>query len=157
VKLVLATAAALAVLVAAGSASPHPASPAACPQLVLLPRATPAGDVSLFGHIASLTRGGSRYVLRFDPALLLTGMTAARAKLEDTGSAEVPNDYWIRDPDHKLLSFWVPAATPVTDLVQGSCTHRTTVAALAAEHSKAGFWIRVHVDTVRSIDQQFQP
>jgi hypothetical protein len=144
-------------LVAAGSASSRPTHASACGPLLLLPRATPAGDFVLFGHIASLRRSGSRFELRFDPALWLTGVTAARAKLEDTGSSEVPNDYWIRDPDHRLLSYHVPAATPVTVLDRGTCTTRTSAAALARLHSPAGFWIHVHIDTIRSIDQQFQP
>jgi len=38
-----------------------------------LPRATPAGQQSLYGHISSLTRKGNHYVLRFDPAWLLGG------------------------------------------------------------------------------------
>jgi hypothetical protein len=153
-KLLLALIAGLAVLAAAGSASPRSA---ACTPLLRLPRATPTGHLTTFGHIASLTRKGVRFELRFDPALWLTGVTAAQAKFEDYGDRDVPNDYYIRDTDHKLLTFAVPAATPVTVLARGTCTTRTTVAALAKARSKAGFWIRTYGDTVRSLDQQYQP
>ena len=155
-KKALVLAAALAVLVSAGSASPRATG---CGQLLLRPRATQAGDTTLFGHVSSLKRNGARFELRFDPALWLTGVTASRASLEDTGSGDVPNDYFIRDPDHKLLSFHVPATTPVTDLVRGSCLRHTTVAALArsSERAQVSFWIRVHNDTIRSLDQQFRP
>jgi hypothetical protein len=146
--------AAVAALVVAGSAASRPSG---CAPLLLLPRATPAGQFVLFGHIKSLTRKGAGFELRFDPALWLTGVTASRAKLEDEGSSDVPNDYYIRDPDHRLLTYKVPATAPVTVLARGSCTTRTTAAVLARSHPRAGFWIRVRIDTVRSLDQQYQP
>ena len=148
---------AVAVLVTAGSASPRPQARAGCAPLLLLPRAAPAGEFTLFGHIKSLKRKGARFELRFDPASWLTGVTAARAALEDTGSNDVPNDYFIRDSDHRLLTYRVPATTPVTILTGGTCTTRTTPAKLAGSVPPAGFWIRVHGDTVRSLDQQYQP
>ncbi len=154
-------AAALAALLAVSAwlvtTTPASTHPSACAPLLRLPRAAAAGDQSLFGHIASLRRKGARYELRFDPALWLTGETATRAALEQTGSSDVPNDYFIRDDDHRLLTFRVPAGAPVTQIVRGSCTARTSVAALARSKSPAGFWIRVRSDTVRSIDQQYQP
>jgi hypothetical protein len=45
----------------------------------------------------------------------------------------------------------------VSVLERGTCTTRTSVGALAGLHGPAGFWIRVHGDTIRSIDQQYQP
>ena len=149
--------AAAAVLVGAGSASSRASHATGCGPLLRLPRTTPAGQIVLFGHIVSLKRNGARYEMRFDPALWLTGVTASRAKLEDTGSSDVPNDYYIRDLDHRLLSFHVPATAPVTVLRRGTCTTRTSVAALARSASRAGFWIRVRNDVVQSLDQQYQP
>jgi hypothetical protein len=149
--------AAVAILVTAGSASSRPSKPSGCGQLLLLPRATPAGQETLFGHIKSLKRKGSAYELRFDPALWLTGLTASRASLQDRGSSDVPNDYYIREEGHRLLTYRVPAATPVTFLRGGTCTTRTTAAGLAKSIPPGGFWIRVRNDTVRALDQQFQP
>jgi hypothetical protein len=148
---------AIAVLAAAGSASSRPSRPSGCAPLIQLPRATPSGQFTLFGHIKSLTRKGTGFELRFDPALWLTGVTATRAKLEDTGFSDVPNDYYIREEGHRLLTYKVPAAAPVTVLARGTCTNRTTVAVLARSHPQAGFWIRIRIDTVRSLDQQYQP
>jgi len=144
----------VAILATAGSASPRSSG---CGPLLLLPRATPAGQFVLFGHIKSLTRKGAGFELRFDPALWLIGVTASRAKLEDEGSADVPNDYYIRDRDHRLLTYKVSAATPVTVVARGTCTTRTTATILARSHPQAGFWIRVRGDAVRSLDQQYQP
>jgi hypothetical protein len=146
-------------LATAGSGSAGPSSTAgatAC-ALLRLPRAAHSGEITYFGHIAALKRKGTRFELRFDPALWLTGITAARASLADTGSADVPNDYFIRDPDHRLLTFLVPRTTPVTVLTRGTCTTRSSVAALARSATRAGFWIRVRNDTVRTLDQQYQP
>jgi hypothetical protein len=150
--LVLAT---VAILVAAGSASSRPSTSPGC-ALLLMPPAAPAGQEVLFGHIKSLTRKGGRYELRFDLALWLTGLTATRAKLQDTGSSDVPNDYYIREEGHRLLTYRVPATTPVTVLARGTCTTRTTPAALARSVPRAGFWMRFRGDTVRSLDQQYR-
>jgi len=120
--------------VSAASATSRPAlAPAAkggC-TFATLPRATPAGQQSRYGHINSLTRKGNHYVLRFDPAWLLSGLTATRASLEDTGSGEVPNDTYTRDERHKLLTFLVPASARATVLTHATCSTRITVARLA--------------------------
>jgi hypothetical protein len=84
-------------------------------------------------------------------------VTAATAALEDTGSNDVPNDYYIREDGHRLLTYRVPLTAPVTILTRGTCTTRTTAAKLARSVPPAGFWIRVRGDTVRSLDQQYQP
>jgi hypothetical protein len=134
-----------------------PAAARSC-TFATLPRATPAGQQSLFGHISSLTRRGNRYVLRFDPAWLLSGVTASRAALEDTGSSDVPNDTYTRDETHKLLSFLVPAGVNVTVLTHSTCSSRTTVAKLAKSATpRRRFWIGVRNDTVRSVDEQYHP
>lgn len=159
--IMLATAVAVVATVSAASANMRPAAAPAAKQscgFATLPRATPAGHQSLYGHISSLTRKGNPYVLRFDPAWLLSGVTASRAALEDTGSADVPNDTYTRDESHKLLTFLVPASTQVTVLTHATCSTRTTVAKLAKSTTpRRRFWIRARIDTVRSIDEQYHP
>jgi hypothetical protein len=147
--------AAVAGLVATPTASATSANP--CPPLLRLPPAAAAGETALYGHIKSLTRKGRRFELRFDPAWWLTGATATRAKLEDTGSGDVPNDYYIVEEGHRLLTFLVPATAHVTVLVHGTCTTPITVVQLSRSLPSAGFWIRVRIDTVRSLDQQYRP
>ena len=151
---------AVAIVVAAVSASsrasvaPHTRS--AC-TFVTLPRAASAGEQTLYGHVKRLVRKGRRYELRFDPAWLLTGVTATRAALEDTGSGDVPNDVYTRDESHRPLTYLVPATARVTVLTHGTCSTRTTVARLARSVPPAGFWIRARGDRVDSIDQQYHP
>jgi hypothetical protein len=159
--IMLATAAAVVVGVSAASATSRPAlAPAAkrgC-TFATPPRATPAGQQSIYGHISSLMRKGSHYVLRFDPAWLLNGLTASRASLADTGSADVPNDTYTREETHRLLTFLVPAGARVTVLAHATCSTRTTVARLAKSTTRSRrFWIQVRIDTVRSIDEQYHP
>lgn len=158
---ILATAAAVVAIASAASATSHPTAGPADKQgctFATLPRATPAGQQSLYGHISSLARRGNHYLLRFDPALLLSGLTASRAALADTGSGDVPNDTYTRDETHKLLTFLVPANAQVTILRHATCSTRTTVARLAQSTTPhRRFWIRVRIDTVRSIDEQYHP
>ena len=129
-----------------------------------------------FDYVSSVTQKGREYVLRFDPALWLEGQTANVAAAEDgavnPGEA-VPNDNWIRNPDHKLLMYRLPANAHVTILVQLRTT-RVSVARLAAlltssaakdcagtyalrPPCRLGFWLRYATDTVKSLDQQYQP
>jgi hypothetical protein len=140
--------------------------------LVRLPPATKAGEVVLYGHVRSLVRKGRRFEMRFDPAWWLNGVTARRAKLEDTGSSDVPNDYYIREEGHRLLTYVVPATAVVTVLTKGIRATAITVSELAqivkGENPKhrsllepmAGFWIRVgyrYPSPVLSLEQQYQP
>ena len=78
------------------------------PGLRLLPPAAPAGQISLYGHIAALRRTNGRFELRFDPAWFTSGVTARRAKRADTGSSDVPNDSYVVEEGHRLLTFVVP-------------------------------------------------
>jgi hypothetical protein len=147
----------LSVASAPSQSAAAPAAKQSC-TFATLPRATPAGQQSLYGHISSLTRRGKGYVLRFDPAWLLSGVTASRAALEDTGSGDVPNDTYARDETHKLLTFLVPATAHVTVLTHATCSTRTTVAKLASSTTpRRRFWISVRIDTVRSVDEQYHP
>jgi hypothetical protein len=139
---------------------------AAAAPLLSLPRAAKAGQQTQFGYIHSLRAAGhGRYVLRFDPAWFLTGYTAERASLEDTGSTDVANDYYIVDETHRLLSYVVPAATPVTVLMHGTSTKRISVAALArrvrsGQEKGVTFWLLIgnkYPTPVLSIDQPYRP
>jgi hypothetical protein len=149
---------------AAGSA-PHAG-------FLLLPPAAPAGQMALYGHIKTLGRGsGGRYLMRFDPAWFTSGITASRAKLADTGSADVPNDNYVIEESHRLLTYRVAKNARVTVLQNtnaGISATPITVSELARivngtsrrklfEPLDSGIWIRVRIDTVREVDQQYQP
>jgi hypothetical protein len=123
-----------------------------------------------FGHIQSLKRSEGGYVLRFDPAEYLTGVTASDAMQEDTGSSDVANDNYVVDEGHRLFSYIVPGDAHVTVLADGVEGTPITVAQLAKivkggeplghslfEPLETGVWILYEVDTVRSIDQQYVP
>jgi hypothetical protein len=180
VKQSLLVLAAVAILVAAVSASsrlsaaPATSSASREPGLLRLPPATPAGETTMWGHIKSLTHRGRRFEMRFDPAWLLHGSTASRAALEDTGSSDVPNDYYIVEEGHRSLTYVVPANAHVTVLDRGLRATPISVSELAQivkgknpKHrplfdraNGLGFWIRVgykYPNPVLSLDQQYQP
>lgn len=139
-----------------------------------LPLFSPPKEITQYGYIVSVTPKGSAYTLRFDPALWLEGQTANVAAAEDgavkPGEA-VPNDYWIRNGDQKLLTYKLPANAHVTVLVQLKTTKISVayLAKLLAGKSgcgtrfelrppcRNGFWLRYSVDTVKALDQQYQP
>ena len=137
-----------------------------------------SGRLVEFGYIDSLKREGNEFELRFDPAWFLSGMTANVAAAED-GAVEpgqpVPNDNYIVDEGHRLLTYLVPETAHVTvltrrgDPAQFGATP-IAVAELAAileggnppdgplyEPLSTGFWIVVDIDTVRSLYQQYRP
>lgn len=133
------------------------------------------GDRS-FGHIAALEPDGDGYRLRFDPAWFTSGLTANEAAAED-GVVEpgepVPNDNYRIEEGHRLLTYLVPDDAEVTVLTRegdpanfGSTP--VSVDELAQlvdgqtpvelfEQLDTGVWIRVNIDTVCSIDQQYVP
>ena len=137
--------------------------------------ARPCSDVALYGHIESLTPKGDHFELRFDPAWFLSGVTASRAKLEDTGSSEVPNDNYVVEEGHRLLTYLVPATADISVLSRtgelpgaGFPSTAITASQLAqlvdgkepvklAEPLESGFWMHVNVDTVCSLQQQYRP
>lgn len=167
--------AALAVLVAAGLASlrlAQTASPSAKPSSI--ETAAPCGTsaVAQYGHIESLTRNGDHFEIRFDPAWYLTGVTATRAALEDTGSGDVPNDAHIVEESHRAYTYLVPASAHVTVLTRSGKPDfgRTTITVeqLAQlvkgeepvklfESLESGLWMKYYNDTVCSLDQQYRP
>jgi hypothetical protein len=157
------------------SAPASPGREAACAH-PRLPRAAAAGEVALWGHAKSLVRRGARFELRFDPALWLGGATANRAAREDgvIGPGDtVPNDYYVRDERHRLLTYLVPTNARVTVItgLSTQCSTTIPVSELAAivggrnprgrplydRRNALGFWARISTDTVRSLDQQYQP
>ena len=137
---------------------------------------TPPRVVVQYAHVKSLSRAGGRFVMRVDPALWLSGVTAYHAAVEDKAIAPgeaVPNDYYIRDSDHRLLTYRVPSNARVTVLTRGGSGPLPTTTISVAEFAqivqgknpkhrrllepKAGFWLRVVADNVFSLDQQYQP
>ena len=137
----------------------------------LLPPATSAGQMTLYGHIKTLSRKSGRFLLGFDPAWFTSGVTASRAKLADTGSSDVPNDNYTVEEGHRLLTYIVPTTARITVLTNngsGIASTRINVSELArivnaGKHRKlfepldSGIWIRVRIDTVQELDQQYKP
>jgi hypothetical protein len=132
----------------------------------------PPSQLTEFGHIASLKAKGNGYVMRFDPAWFLSGVTANVAAAEDgvvPAGQPVPNDNYRVDEGHRLLTYLVPATAHVSVLTPGPLSQTPiTVAELArivngGKHRKlfepleTGVWITYHIDTVSRIDQQYQP
>ena len=130
----------------------------------------------IFGHIASLSKKGGDYELRFDPAWFTSGVTANAAAAEDGVVAPgepVPNDNYRVEEGHRLLTYLVPPSTPVTVLTRegdpaGFGATAISVAQLAElvegekpvelfEPLDSGVWARYQVDTVCALDQQYQP
>ena len=129
-----------------------------------------------FGHISSLTAEGGQYRMRFDPAWLLSGVTANDAAAED-GAVEpgepVPNDNYVVDEGHRLLTYLVPDTARVTVLTRNGDPAQLgatpiSVAELAEiidgtssielfEPLDTGVWITFDIDTVSAIDQQYKP
>lgn len=129
----------------------------------------------LFGHITSMTRTDSGFDVKFDPAWWLTGVAAQRAALEDTGSSDVPNDYYIVDEGHRLLTIPVSPDARITVVTHGDngIGSVTVSPAELAEivngqnpqhrslfSAKLPFWIRIgehYPNSAVEIDQQYQP
>jgi hypothetical protein len=138
--------------------------------------ALPTGDQSFYGTIVSMTpdRGGG-YVMRFDPAWFLSGVTANVLYAEDQHKTcapracdGVPDDYAVLEGGHRALTFLVPAATRGSVLVHGVTGSTVSVAQLAQyvrqgfkakifEPLISGVWIQVHIDTVQTFRQQYRP
>lgn len=141
-------------------------------------KGTAAGECEhdMFGHVVSLTVAGDHYEMRFDPAWFTSGETANTAAAED-GVVEpgepVPNDNYRIEEGNRRLTYLVPADASVTVLTREGDPERlgatpVSVSELAqllggetpvelSEGLDTGFWMRYHVDTVCSLDQQYIP
>ena len=173
-KLTLIVLAVVAIVGAAAFASSRiwAASPAASPRVAA---AQPCGEQVFFGHVKSVTPRGGRFELRFDPAWFTSGQTATLASLEDTGYGDVPNDNYVIEEGHRLLTYILPATARITVLTKngrpdtgGFPSTAITPSQLAEllagkqpvklfEGLSTGFWMHVHVDTVCSLRQQYHP
>jgi hypothetical protein len=128
-----------------------------------------------FGHIRSLKRAGDRYEMRFDPALILSGVTANKAAAKD-GAVEpgepVPNDNYVVDESPRAYTYLVADDVKVTVLVRTSPEKWGPTPVKLADLMKildgtsdldlfepldTGVWITIDVDTVRSVYQQYHP
>ncbi len=145
---------------------------AATTNFLLLPPAAPAGQFAQYGHIKKLTRSGGKYVMRFDPAMFTSGLTAGVAAKEDTGSSDVPNDVYTVEESHRLYSYYLAPNAKITVLTNHGTSGISATPITAAElyrivnggpHRKlfepleSGVWIRVRIDTVKELDQQYRP
>jgi hypothetical protein len=137
--------------------------------------AAPCGEQRLFGHVSALARKNGHLELRFDPALLTTGVTANTAAAEDGAvppGQPVPNDSYVIDESHRLLTYKVDPAARVTVLTRNGPgpLGETPIGLTELEHIvnggphralfeplDSGVWIKVHVDNVCSLDQQYRP
>jgi len=153
-------------LAAVGTAS------AATANFLLLPPAAPVGQFTLYGHVKKLTRSAGKYVMRFDPAMFTTGLTASVAAKEDTGSSDVPNDVYTVEESHRQYSYILASNAKITVLTnqgtKGISATPVTVGEFyrivnGGPHRKlfepldSGVWIRVRIDTVKELDQQYRP
>ena len=163
-------AAVLVLLAAACGSSSPPAEPASSSE------AAKRCDQREYGHIKSLTRKADHFVLRFDPAWFTSGVTANTAAAAD-GAVErgqpVPNDNYVVDESHRLLTYILPSTAHVTVLTNngtGILSTPISTSELAEivgngkssahtlfESLDSGVWIRFAVDTVCSLDQQYRP
>lgn len=136
------------------------------------------GDQTFYGHIVSMKQSaGGGYLMQFDPAWYLSGITANVAAAQDEhiacapeACAPVPDDHHIVDESHRALTFIVPAATRGAvltrkDYLNGVQISATELAGVVAgtsalklfEPLASGVWITVHIDIVTSFRQQYQP
>ena len=135
------------------------------------PSAKPA-RVAFFGHIKEMRRTAKGYEIRFDPAWWLNGHAAEQAAFEDTGSRDVPNDYYIVDEGHRLLSFLVAKGASIGVLNRDLRLVRISPSELSAivhgrnpNHRQlfsrtAAWWIQIgnkYPNPAVALSQQYQP
>jgi hypothetical protein len=143
----------------------------------------PPAALWIYGHATSVERAGGRYLLRFDPAFLATGITANAAAAAAEGRTcrpaacpPVPNDNFTVDRAHENLVFVLPTTAHGTVLTRNGAAGgpfpgtRIDAAQLATlvgngkapgltlfEPLDSGLWLLVHGDTIRSFAQQYRP
>jgi hypothetical protein len=135
---------------------------------------SPPATIVQYGHIKSITLTSKGYELKLDPAYWLGGLTAERAAAQ--AGQEVDNDYYVLDPEHRQLTYKLPtnaSATVLTNSSSGIKSTRVPISELAqivkgknpahrpllenGSQRTLGYWVKTRIDTVRSIDQQYQP
>lgn len=171
----------LAGLVVALPAAAEPAArsmpTAAPPASAFMPHgAFGPSQLVFFGYVRSLTRNDARYVARIDPSLILAGLTASTAAVEDKAlrpGEPVPNDYYERNESKRPLTYRVLANAHVTVLVNPGAGPRSAVVSVS-EFSRivkggnprnrpglwdpgSGFWIRIRGDVALAFDQAYRP
>jgi hypothetical protein len=175
---VLATLVALVAAVSAGSAPVERSSTTFVPPVsAFLPKGMfGPSQLVFFGYVKSLTRSGSRYTMRVDPSLILTGITATAAGVEDgvLRPGELPpNDYYERNESKRLLTIRVPPNAHVTVIVNPGEGPRSAAVSVSefAQIVKgrnprkrpglwgpaSGFWIRIRSDQALALDQAYRP
>jgi Flp pilus assembly pilin Flp len=135
----------------------------------------PPGTRIEFGHIKALVRSGGQTLMRFDPALLLSGEAANKAAAED-GAVDpgqpVPNDNYVVDESHRLYTYIVAPDAKVTVLIRTTPEKWGPTPITVADLEKivagtssrelfepldSGVWITINIDTVRAVYQQYKP
>jgi hypothetical protein len=140
--------------------------------------AAPPTGQRLYGHVRSLEQSPGGYLLHFDPAWLLSGITANAAQAEDQGVTcaprdcePVPNDNLVVDESPRTYVYFLPNDTRGTVLLKTSTGFKETsvtaaqLAELVAGTSSlqlfepldSGVWLTVRIDTVHSFAQQYEP
>ncbi len=138
----------------------------------------PGGEQHLYTHLRGVHASRGAYLLDVDPALFLSGITANTAFAQDARRScsprtcpGVPNDNLVEDESHRTYVYLLPASAQGTVLVlkgQGIAERRIDGAELAKlvngtstiklfEPLESGVWLDVHIDTVTSFAQQYQP
>ena len=129
-----------------------------------------------FGYVRSMKRDGARWVARIDPTLVVSGITATTAGVEDgyvRPGEPVPNDYYERNESKRPLTYVVPVNAHVTVIVNPGTGPRSTVVPVSefAQIVKgknprnrpgmwgpaSGFWVRIKGDTALAFDQAYRP
>jgi hypothetical protein len=134
-----------------------------------------AAQLSFYGRIVSAQPASGGYFLRFDPAWWLSGVTANVAmaqalnvKCAPRACEAVPNDYYILDDGHEVLTFVLPRSTHGTVLTRPLKFPGTRIGADRLvqlvgrpqglfEPLDSGVWLRVRGDTVLAFAQQYRP
>ena len=105
---------------------------------------------SYYGHIVSLQRSSAGYLMRFDPALFLSGVTANAAAAADLHVAcapekceAVPNDNYVVDESNRSYVFRVPESVRGTVLTSGSNLNGTSILVAQLAQIVAGKGMRL--------------
>jgi hypothetical protein len=128
-----------------------------------------------FGYIRAVSTAGPVATLAFDEAEFLTGKEAQRAAEEDgvvaPGEA-VPNDYYIRNPDHATQTYPIANDAQITAKRCSLCRGGKpgALGPFLASFMKGGqtfadpyrgrhslYWLTIEDGRVTAIDEQYVP